>query len=301
MPTLIVAQDGSGDHTSIQEAVDAIRVYMEPHTIYIRNGVYEEAVTVPENKPYITFKGESVEETILTYNLYAEMKLPDGKKLGTFGTPTLNVAADLFTAENLTIRNSAGYGPKVGQAVAVTLSGDRIVFKNCRLLANQDTLYTSRGRHYFENCYIEGHVDFIFGAATVVFESCEIATLRNGFVVAPSTPEDTEFGYVFFNCRLTGPAEPETVFLGRPWRPYGHTVYVNTWMGPHIKAEGWDNWSSVENEKTSRFAEYGSTGPGAPAGKRVGWGRILTEDEVSKLTLERIFAGTKAWVPAQTR
>lgn len=300
MPKIVVARDGSGDYSTIQEAVDAVRVHMEePHVICIRKGVYKERVTVPENKPNIRFVGENAAETVLTFDLYAEMKRPDGKKLGTFGTPVLTVAADRFRAEHLTVQNTAGYGPSIGQAVAVSVSGDQVVFANCRLLGNQDTLYTAKGRHYFRDCYIEGHVDFIFGAATAVFDRCEIASLRDGYIVAPSTTEDTRFGYVFLNCRLTGPAKPGTVFLGRPWRPYGHTVFVNTWMGPHIRPEGWDNWRNPANEKTARFAEYASTGPGAQPEKRAGWAKLLDEAEAAELRLSRIFAGTDAWTPGQ--
>lgn len=299
MPQWIVAADGSGDYVSIQDAIDAVRVHQEePHELYIKKGVYREKVVVPDNKPMIRLIGESREETVLTYDLCAAMTGPDGKTIGTFGTPTLMVAADDFRAANITIANTAGHGPHIGQALAVYASGDRIVFDRCRLLGNQDTLYTAKGRQYYRNCFIEGHVDFIFGAATALFEDCEISSLRGGYIAAPSTTRETRYGYVFRNCRLTGPAEEETVFLARPWRPYGQTVFIDTWMGAHIKGEGWNNWRDPNNERTARFAEYGSRGPGAKPDRRAAWAGTLSAEEAAGLTAEVLFAAPVPWDPA---
>ncbi|WP_248926894.1 pectinesterase family protein [Paenibacillus hamazuiensis] len=292
----IVAKDGSGDFTSIQAAVDDVRVHQEElQEIFIKNGLYEERVIVPDNKPMIRFVGESREHTIISYGLYAKMKAADGRELGTFGTAVFTVAADDVRVENVTIRNTAGYGEAIGQAVAVYASGDRLVFDGCRMLGNQDTLYTAKGRQYYKSCFIEGHVDFIFGAATAVFEECEISSLRGGYIAAPSTTEHTEYGYIFRGCRLTGPAAEQTVFLARPWRPFGQTVFIDTWMDAHIKAEGWDNWRNPDNERTARFAEYGSSGPGGGMERRAGWAKRLTDEEAAALTAERIFGAADFW------
>jgi pectinesterase len=293
-----VCKVGTGDFTSIQEAINQVRVHpLEPVTIYIKNGKYEEQIIVPDNKPDIRIVGESVNETIISGNLYAEMIDSENEKLGTFRTPVVSIHADNFRMENLTVENTAGYGPEIGQAVALYISGDRIVFKNIRLLGNQDTLYSSRGRQYFFNCYIEGHVDFIFGSGTMVFDQCEIHSLRQGYITAASTPKEIKYGFLFFDCRLTGSANKNSVFLGRPWRPYAHTVFVRTWMGPHIKREGWDNWRNEDNEKTVRYAEYNSTGPGASDNERETWSSLLGEKEVEQLTMEEIFRGWNDWKP----
>ncbi|MBD0379532.1 pectinesterase family protein [Paenibacillus sedimenti] len=298
MRRITVSQDGSGDFTSVQDAIDAVRVLpLEPVTIYIKNGTYREKIIVPDNKPDISLIGESREGTVLAFSDYAEMVGSDGKKLGTFGTAVLKVEADDFRMENLTVQNTAGFGPAIGQAVALYTSGDRHVYRNVRLLGNQDTLYTSRGRQYFADCYIEGHVDYIFGSATVLFESCEIHSLRQGYITAASTPKDTAIGYVFLNCRLTGAQTEESVYLGRPWRAWAHTVFINTWMGPHIHSAGWDNWGNPDNESTSRYAEYGSTGPGARAEARVQWARVLSEKEAPVPDVKRVLAGPDDWNP----
>ncbi|MCZ8514209.1 pectinesterase family protein [Paenibacillus filicis] len=207
------------------------------------------------------------------------------------------MAGNDFRAERLTIANDAGWGEPIGQALAVYASGERTVLEHCRLLGNQDTLYTAKGRQYYKHCLIEGHVDFIFGAATAVFDRCEIRSLRQGYIAAPSTEERTLFGYVFLDCRLAGTAAEETVYLARPWRRFGQTLFVRTWMGAHIRREGWDNWRDPGNERTARFGEYGSSGAGAHLGLRAPWARLLSAEEAADLTPERIFSGPDGWVP----
>lgn len=298
MQKLVVSQQGDGDHTSIQAAIDAVRVFpLEPVTIFIREGLYEEIITVPENKPNITIIGAGENKTIISGNKYARMENEKGSEIGTFETATFHAFADLFEMKNLTIQNIAGYGDDIGQALALYVAGDKCTFKHVRLLANQDTLYTSKGRHYFSECYIEGHVDFIFGSAVAVFEDCTIHSLRKGYITAASTPMENEFGYVFNNCKLTGEKEASEVFLGRPWRPYSHTVFLNTWMGEHIHPNGWDNWRDANNEKTSRYSEFKCTGPGSDSTHRVDWCKSLTEEEASKYTLENIFLTKDKWLP----
>jgi pectinesterase len=169
------------------------------------------------------------------------------------------------------------------------VDADRVAFINCRFIANQDTIYTyGKGqRQYFRNCWIEGTTDFIFGASTCWFEDCTILSKRDSYITAASTPEGAEFGYVFRNCRLIHNDNARKVYLGRPWRPYAKTVFIDCELGDHIRPEGWHNWDKKYAEKTSYYAEYGSKGPGAE-GKRVSWSHALKAKEVKKYTPENV-------------
>lgn len=301
MIKIIVSKDGEGDFLSIQEAIDSVRVLsLEPVTIMIKEGVYEEVVTVPDNKPNIKIIGDGKEKTIIQNNRCATMKNKQGKSIGTFKTAVVYAFADNLSFENLTIRNCAGFGESIGQALALYVSGDKCMFNHIALSGNQDTFYSSRGRQYFINSYIEGHVDFIFGSGTVVFDNCIIHSLRKGYITAASTPQDLRYGFVFRNCKLTGEAVPDTVYLGRPWRPYAHTAFINTWMGPHIKCEGWDNWRDHKNEFTSRYYEYRSFGPGAHHEQRVQWSKMLSDQEAKQYSLDNIFHQANDWIPNTT-
>jgi pectinesterase len=173
----------------------------------------------------------------------------------------------------------------MGQAVALYTQGKQLMFVGCRLLGNQDTVYTgyAGGFLYFKNCYIEGTTDFIFGSSTALFEDCEIHSKRNSYITAASTPKEIAVGYVFNRCRLTAAADVDKVYLGRPWRPYGMTVFMNCELGRHIIPAGWHNWSKVENEKTARYAEYNNTGEGAKSTARVKWSKQLTKKEAEQL------------------
>src|SRR5262249_15692349 len=173
----------------------------------------------------------------------------------------------------------------------------RIVFRNCRFLGWQDTILLNRGRQYFENCYITGHVDFIFGAATAFFENCHIHILRDGYITAASTPPQQQFGFVFSHCKITGESAPVRTYLGRPWRPFASTVFLLTEMSEVIRPEGWNNWNQPEREKTARYAEFGNTGPGANNSARVKWAKQLTGAEAKIITLERVLAGADNWNP----
>ncbi|RYG45376.1 MAG: pectin esterase [Chitinophagaceae bacterium] len=301
---LIVAKDGSGDYRSIQEAINAVRAYSpEPISIFIKSGVYEEKLVIPSWVTNITIKGESRDQTIITYNDYSGKMMATGAdtinnktKFSTFNSYTVWVQGNDVQIENLTIRNTAG---RVGQAVALHVDGDRFVIRNCNLLGNQDTLLTAgdSSRQYYDNCFIEGTTDFIFGPATAVFNNCIIKSLSNSYITAASTPKWKSFGYVFFNCQLIANEEAQKVFLGRPWRAFAKTVFIRCKLGPHIRPEGWDNWRNAENEKTAFYAEYKNTGEGATSEKRVAWSKQLTRKEAKEYTLEKIFAGTVAWKP----
>ena len=295
--SLVVAADGSGQFKTIQEAINAVPQTTTPATpaiIHVKPGVYKELIYVQHEKRFVHLVGEDAEKTVLTYDLNANMIGKDGKIIGTFRTPSTVVDADDFTAENITFENSAG---PVGQALAIRVDGDRIVFRKCRFLGWQDTILINRGRQYFEDCYIRGHVDFIFGGATAFFERCHIHCLRDGYITAASTPTEHAFGFVFSNCKITGESPEVKTYLGRPWRPYAAVVFINTEMSEVVRPVGWNNWNAPEREKSVRYAEFNNSGPGASTRERVAWIRRLKKAEASKLTAKKVLSGTDEWEP----
>jgi pectinesterase len=305
--SLVVAQDGSGNYKTIQEAINAVRDLSQKQVkIFIKKGVYREKVNVPSWKTNISLIGEDKDSTIVTNNDYTNKQFP-GKDPGgrnvfiTYTSYTLLVQGNDFTAEGLTIENTAG---RVGQAVALHIEGDRCLITNCRLLGNQDTLYaaTANSRQYYQNCYIEGTTDFIFGEATVVFTQCVIKSLTNSYITAAATREGQQFGFVFFDCRFIADTAAKKVYLGRPWRPHAQTVFIRCELGSHILAQGWDPWKGdamfPDKEKTTFYAEYGNTGPGAANAERVYWSKQLTEEELKKYTIKNILGGKDNWLPA---
>lgn len=291
---LIVAQDGSGDFTTVQAAINAVPDYRKKTTvIFIRNGVYKEKLVLPESKSLVTFIGESVDSTILTYDDYASKKNIFGEEKGTSGSAGFYIFGDDFTARNITFSNTAG---PVGQAVAVRVTGDKARFIHCRFLGFQDTLYTygHESRQYYKDCYIEGTVDFIFGSSTAVFDSCTIFCKNSGFITAASTPKERAFGYVFRYCTITGDAAAGSFYLGRPWRPYARVAFLYCHLGRPVKPEGWNNWGKTSNEQTAYYAEYKNDGEGYQPDKRVSWSHRLTAAEAQAYTLDKIFDG---WNP----
>jgi len=294
--SVTVAQDGSGDYKTIQEAVNSCRAFQTADKIiYIKNGIYKEKVLIDSFLTHIKLVGESTEKTILTFGDYA------GKEnMGTFRSYTLKITGDDIVVENLTIENSAG---EVGQAVALHVEGDRCIFRNCRILGNQDTVYAAgqKSRQYFVDCYIEGTTDFIFGAATAIFDRCTIHSKRDSFITAANTPQGRSFGYVFRNCKLTANPDVKKVYLGRPWRDYAKTVFLNCEMGGHILPEGWHNWDRPSSEKTSFYAEFQCSGIGAKSCKRVNWSHQLRKKEAKQYTLKTIFKQEQnSWTPIDT-
>lgn len=290
---IVVSQDGKGDYKTVQDAINAVPDSSNWETIiYIKNGVYKEKLRLRETKTKVHFVGESVDKTILTYDDYAAKKDSAGQNIGTSGSSSFFVFGNDFTAENITFENSSG---PVGQAVAVRITGDRAKFINCRFLGFQDTLYThgDNSRQYYYKCYIEGTLDFIFGAATAVFDSCTLYAKNGGYYTAASTPEGKKFGYVFLNCKLTGNAPSGSFLLGRPWRPFAKVVYINCFMDHQVKPEGWDNWGKVDNEKTTFYAEYKSYGLGSASDKRVGWSHQLSAQDASQYTVSNILGDWK--------
>ncbi|MDW7979616.1 MAG: pectinesterase family protein [Verrucomicrobiales bacterium] len=294
----VVAADGTGQFKSVHEAIMAAphtATPARPWVIFVKPGVYRELVYVQRERGCIRLVGADAEKTVITFDLHANMPGPDGKPLGTFRTPTVTIDGDHFTAENVTFENSAG---PVGQALAVRVDADRVVFRNCRFIGWQDTLFLNRGRHYFTNCYIAGHVDFIFGGATAFFDRCHIHCRTNGYITAASTPQNQPFGFVFANCKITGEPGVKT-YLGRPWRAYAAVTFLNTEMSEVVRPEGWHNWNKPEAEKTARYAEYNSTGPGANSDARVKWARQLRESEAAEFTPKKVLGGHDAWDPTR--
>jgi PelA/Pel-15E family pectate lyase len=288
---LTVAADGSGDLLSVQDAIDKVPTNnRERFVIKIKPGTYREQIRVPANKPYVSLIGESAVQTLLTFSI-------SNKEAGsTSAAYAAYVAGHDFFAENLTFENSFGVG---SQAVAMLAEADRVVFRRCRFLGWQDTLYAKNGRQYYENCYIEGHVDFVFGQAAAVLENCEIHSKGDGYIAAPMRfAADESSGLVFNKCRLTSNGNKEGVYLGRPWRDYGRTVYLNTEMGEHIRPVGWHHWLP-ERENTAYFAEYRSTGKGARTDARAKWSHQLTDAEAKAFSTEKFLKGKDGWNPGK--
>jgi pectinesterase len=286
--TFTVAKDGSGDYTFIQDAIDAMRAYpLAVITLYIKNGVYNEKIEVPANNTDVTFIGENVDSTIIVFNDYS------GKgKHTTFTSYTAKISGNRFSAENITFSNNAG---AVGQALALYVDADKAIFKNCKFLGNQDTIFASgeNARQLFTNCYIEGTTDFIFGPATAVFQNCNIRCKSNSFITAANTPKEKKYGFIFLDCKITADTNVTKLHLGRPWRAFAKTVFIRCTLPKVIVPEGWNNWSNAENEKTVLYAEYKNTGEGATIDKRVKWSKQLSNKEAQQYNLKTIFSSSK--------
>jgi pectinesterase len=292
----VVAPDGTSDYKTVQDAIDAVPQNTSASNrwvIFIKAGIYRERIYVQREKRFVSLVGEDPARTILTYNLNATMPGPDGKPIGTFRPPSTQIDADDFIAENLSFENSAG---PVGQALALRVDGDRVVFRNCRFLGWQDTIFLNRGRHYFEDSYITGHVDFIFGGATAYFERCHLHCRRNGYITAASTPREERYGFVFANGRITGEPDVRT-YLGRPWRDFAQVTFINTNMSEVVRPEGWHDWDRPEREKTARYSEFGSTGPGADQRTRVTWSNRLSAADAKTLSPTSVLRGSDNWDP----
>ena len=292
---LYVAADGSAKFKTVQEAIMSVPSGSRenPVIIHIAPGTYHELIYVQREKSFFKLLGANPTNTILSFNLYAGITNAEGKPIGTFKTPSTTIDADDFSAENVTFENAAG---PVGQALAIRVDGDRTSFRHCRFLGWQDTILLNRGRQYFDDCYICGHVDFIFGAATAWFENCEIHALRDGYLTAASTPVDSPYGFVFSHCKITGEPGVKT-HLGRPWRIYASVMYLNCEMSDVVRPEGWNDWKKPEAHTTTRYAEFNSTGDGAHPTERPDWTKQLTETEAKKITIERVLGGADGWNP----
>src|SRR5215212_4569698 len=286
-----VAKDGTGDYKFIQDAIDAILVFpLQSITLFIKNGMYNEKIVLPSDNTDVTFVGESVDKTIIVFNDYSGRG-----RTNTFTSYTAKVSGNRFVAENVTFMNSAG---PVGQALALYVDADKAVFKNCRFIGNQDTIYAGgeNSRQYFVDCYIEGTTDFIFGPATAVFQNCTIKGKSNSFITAANTPQGKKFGFVFLDSKILVDSAVIKLHLGRPWRAYSRTVFIHCDLPKQISPDGWDNWNNPENEKTVYYAEYKNTGEGADTKSRVPWSKQLSDREAKEYTLENIFASNNSSV-----
>lgn len=291
----VVAKDGSGDFFTIQEAINAVPDFRKEGrtTILIRPGVYKEKLIVPESKIQVSLIGQN--GAVISNDDYASKKNVFGENMSTSGSATCYIYGHDFYAENITFENTAG---RVGQAVAAFVNGDRTMFKNCRFLGNQDTLYTygKLSRQYYEDCYIEGTVDFIFGWSTAVFNRCTIHSKSSGYLTAPATDKGKSYGYVFYDCKMTADEGVDNVYLARPWRPYAQSVFIRCELGKHIAPAGWDNWRNKDNEKTVFFAEYQSKGEGANPQARVRYSHQLKD--IKDYSIEKVLGGEDNWNPS---
>ena len=292
-PDFIVDRNGRGDYRNIADVLEVLKDKdpTKTVTVYIRNGFYKEKLELDSTVQNVHFIGESKERTIINYDDHANID-----NMRTFRTYTFKIGGRDFLFENLTFENTA---LQLGQAVAVHLTGDRTVFKNCRFLGNQDTIYAGEAgsRYYFEACHIEGTTDFIFGPATAYFYRCDILCKKNSYITAPNTSESIKYGFILDECTIHIDDGVTNVFLGRPWRPFGMTLFKNCYLPAEIDPLGWDNWRNEENEKTARFMEFKNNGEGANHQNRVKWSRVLTPQEAQDYTLYQVLAGDDHWNP----
>ena len=310
--TIVVARDGTGQFRNITDAIEVCRAFMDYHkVIYIKKGTYKEKLIIPQWVQNIELCGESRDETIITYDDHANLQMDAsfwpaetsqqliamGERpiLGTFRSFTVRVDANNITFKNLTIENNAA---RLGQAVALHTQGDRLIFTNCRFLGNQDTVYTGMEgtRLYFDHCYIEGTTDFIFGPSTAWFEQCAIHCKANSYITAASTPKHIPYGYIFNQCTITAADDVTKVYLGRPWRDYGYTLFMHCTLPKQIHPEGWHHWQK-EREQTARYLEFENTGDGATIDQRVAWSHQLTKKEAKEITKEKVFQRNDEWHP----
>ena len=288
--TIIVARDGTGEFRTVDEAIEVCRAFMDYHkVIFVKRGTYKEKLILPSWLENIEICGEDRDQTIITWDDHANIRIPERPNgMGTFRTYTLKIEGNGITLKNITIENNAA---RLGQAVALHTEGDRLKFINCRFLGHQDTIYTggTNTRLFFKDCYIEGTTDFIFGPSTAWFEHCSIHCKANSYITAASTPKEVAYGYVFNECNITAAPEVEKLYLGRPWRDYGYTLFMHCTLPRPIRPEGWHHWQK-EREQTARYMEFENKGEGADTSKRVSWSRQLTKKEAAQVTIQNVFA-----------
>lgn len=287
----VVDCNGKGDFTSVQACFEALpSKSKEWRTVKIMPGVYREKLTldVYKDKVAVIGMGKRPEEVVLVWNDHTG-KVVDGYKMTTYDSWTFSIQADEVFLQNVTVRNDAG---RVGQAVALETRGDRIWIDHCRMEGDQDTFFPKNyvARVWVTYTYIEGTTDFIFGPSIVVFDDCDIYCKQNSYITAASTTERNKYGYVFRECRVTTAPEVDKMFLGRPWKSTARTVWMRCELPVSIRPEGWHNWNSRDREKTSYYAEWRCTGPGADRSGRVPWSHELTDEEAAEYTDAKIWA-----------
>ncbi|KAF3792124.1 Pectinesterase [Nymphaea thermarum] len=296
---LVVAKDGKGDSTTVRGAIDLV-----PHgnarrvKIFIQSGVYREKVLIPITKPYISFIGNGSGETIISWNSTASEKGSDGQPIGTILSASVAIESDYFCATGITFENSAPSvlpGAKGKQAVALRVSGDKAMFFKCKVLGSQDTLFDHMGRHYFHKCEVHGAIDFIFGSARSLYESCVLhATAASYGAIAASqrNSPNQNAGFSFLQCKLDGSG---MLYLGRAWGRYARVVYSLCDMGDIIIPQGWYDWGDPSRRRTVWFAEYNCRGGGADSRERVPWSKSLTYEE-AKPFLTSDYIDGKQWL-----
>jgi autotransporter-associated beta strand protein len=319
---IVVAKDGSGNFTKIQDAINAVPSNQTDRrtVIFIKNGLYNtEKLLVPADKINITLIGESRDQTIISYHIYDCTNAESGNKCPAADanlwigdvirtSATLTIMGEGFRAENMTIQNTAG---PVGQALAITVMADKTAFINVNLLGYQDTIYlwTAGKRTYFQGCLVLGRTDYIYGAGIGYFEACEIRSYGGGYITAPSTPQTQAFGFVFNHCELTYTAGSPRVGddgvqfrLGRPWHEYPKVSWLNCNITGMLNPQGWGDIWGMDYAATStdlHLYEYNNTGPGADMSGRAAWAglRAMTADEAVNYTKEKVLAGSDGWAP----
>ena len=315
---MVVAADGSGDFTTLQAAINAVPSNSDRATlIFIKRGLYNtEKLIIPADKKNVTFIGESREETIISYHIYdcGTAKCPSADAAKWTGdnirtSATLTIMGNGFRAENLTIQNTAG---PVGQAQAITVQADKVVFVNCDLKGYQDTMYlwSSGKRSYFENCLVVGRTDYIYGGGIAFFNRCEIRSWGGGWITAPSTPHSQPYGFVFYDCDITYASgspragDDEVKFrFGRPWNDYPKVAWLYCEITGMLNPQGWgDTWnmSYAATSTALHLYEYANTGPGADMSGRASWAglRALTDEEALNYTVQKVMAGSDGWDPS---
>ncbi|MEZ2143467.1 pectinesterase family protein [Bradyrhizobium sp. DN5] len=298
---LLVSHAENADYHSVQQAIDALPA--EGGNVWIAPGIYREKVKISKSGVHIEGTGRKPEDTVI---VYGDGAINVG---GTARSATLDAAGDDFRLENLTIQNDYALNPAnpPSQAVALSVTGDRVVVTRVRLLGAQDTLFAGKGpngrmsRQYFSNCYIEGHVDFIFGNAKAWFRKCELHGMANQAVIYTAQSKaapDEDSGYVFDHCGLTADPAARYIALGRPWRPYATVVFLSTKIDAQVIAEGWREWAPGETNKlsTSYYAEYRSFGVGANPSGREPHSHQLTDGEAARWSLRVFFGGATHWL-----
>lgn len=286
-PVYLVDCNGGGDFTTVQACFDALPSKPDTwRTVRIRPGVYREKVTLDVYKDKVRIVGE--DDVLIVWNDYSG-KVVDGYEMTTYDSYTMSIQADDVLLRGVTVCNDAG---RVGQAVALETRGDRIRIDRCRLVGDQDTFFTKGyvSRVFVTDCHIEGTTDFIFGPSIVVFDRCHIHCKADSFITAASTTERNQYGYVFFDCRVTAADGVTKVYLGRPWKSTARTVWIRCELPAAIRPEGWRDWHDASRKGDTYYAEWHCTGPGADCRGRVGWSRTLTDTEAVAYTIPRIFA-----------
>ncbi|XP_009590877.1 probable pectinesterase/pectinesterase inhibitor 51 [Nicotiana tomentosiformis] len=309
-PDVTVCKEGGCDYKTVQEAVNAApdNGLTRKFVIWIKSGLYDEIVRVPFEKKNVVFLGDGMGKTVITGSLSVGIN-----GINTYETATVGVVGDGFMASGITFQNTAG--PNAFQAVAFRSDSDLSIIQNCEFIGNQDTLYTHTLRQYYKSCRIQGNVDFIFGNSVAFFQECDI-------LIAPRQllPEEGETnpltahgridpaqstGFVFQNCLINGTdkymalyyKKPEVHknYLGRPWKEYSRTVFIECTLEALVSADGWLPWNGDFALSTLYYGEYRNTGAGANTAGRVTWSSQIPGEHVNSYSVQNFIQGDQ-WI-----